>query len=90
MAWLKIPANIFINAEGQKMKPIRFGAPGEEKLGTGKTLRQGEDPARGGNPALRRAARELLERIPRRSPVILTNSLKRPWSKGGLSSRVAD
>ncbi|MCV3243924.1 tyrosine-type recombinase/integrase [Mesorhizobium sp. ZC-5] len=34
--------------------------------------------------------RELLERIPRRSPVILTNSLKRPWSKDGLSSRVAE
>ena len=34
--------------------------------------------------------REVLARIPRRSPLILTNSHKRPWSKDGLSSRVAE
>ncbi|KRB26286.1 tyrosine-type recombinase/integrase [Mesorhizobium sp. Root172] len=30
--------------------------------------------------------REVLARIPRRSPVILTSSKKRPWAKDGLSS----
>lgn len=34
--------------------------------------------------------RTLLDRIPRRSTAILTNSRKRPWSKDGLSSRFAE
>lgn len=32
------------------------------------------------------ALNELLERIPKRSPVILTNSRKRPWTQDGLAS----
>lgn len=34
--------------------------------------------------------RDLLARIPRRSPVILTSSTKRPWAKDGLSSSFAE
>lgn len=34
--------------------------------------------------------REVLARIPRRSPVILTSSKKRPWAKDGLSSSFAE
>lgn len=34
--------------------------------------------------------RDLLDRIPRRSPVILTSSTTRPWAKDGLSSSFAD
>ncbi|MES0058367.1 tyrosine-type recombinase/integrase [Mesorhizobium sp. M0041] len=34
--------------------------------------------------------REVLARIPRRSPVILTSSRKRPWVKDGLSSSFAE
>ncbi|MET3593277.1 integrase [Mesorhizobium shonense] len=34
--------------------------------------------------------REVLARIPRRSPVILTSTKKRPWTKDGLSSSFAE
>jgi integrase len=34
--------------------------------------------------------REVLDRIPKRSPVILTSSRKRPWVKDGLSSSFAE
>lgn len=34
--------------------------------------------------------RALLDRIPRRSTAVLTNSNKRPWSKDGLSTRFAE
>jgi integrase len=34
--------------------------------------------------------RDVLARIPRRSPVVLTSSLKRPWNKDGLASSFAD
>jgi integrase len=34
--------------------------------------------------------RDLLKRIPRKSPVILTSSTKRPWTRDGLSSSFAD
>jgi integrase len=34
--------------------------------------------------------RAILERIPRRSPVILTNTKKRPWTVNGLSSSFSD
>ena len=36
------------------------------------------------------ALRAVLAGIPKRSPVVLTNSLKRPWSKDGLTSRFAE
>jgi integrase len=34
--------------------------------------------------------RAVLERIPRRSPVVLTNTKQRPWTKNGLSSSFGD
>lgn len=34
--------------------------------------------------------RDLLKKIPRKSPVILTSSTKRPWTRDGLSSSFAD